>query len=129
MCLERIANGAPRFLVHTAGIIPQTQVNEAFVFSDSVRNCKKLPVADINVEVLGQKVLPQAFQTTVSAQPIRDNKIVNITIDKLGRSLIASKDLYQSTCPSTRKLTADQLDLETRPRIGAKHTAVIFIHF
>jgi hypothetical protein len=64
----------------------------------------------------------EEFQTAVSAQPIRENGVVNITISKLGRTLIASKDICQSTCSSTRQFTAGQHDLEVWPRIGAKRS-------
>jgi hypothetical protein len=52
----------------------------------------------------------------------------NRFVSKLGRSLIASKNICKIICSSTRKFTTDQYGLETWSRIGAKHTAVIFIH-
>jgi hypothetical protein len=70
MCLERIAKGAQRFVIHTEAIPPQTQFNKVSIFSESVRCCKNLSVADTDIKVLG-KVLPEAFQTTVSAQTIQ----------------------------------------------------------
>jgi hypothetical protein len=64
MCLERIANGAPSFVIHIEAIKPKTKFNESSISTDSVRNCKNLLVD--YVKVLG-KVLPEVFQTTVSA--------------------------------------------------------------
>jgi hypothetical protein len=40
----------------------------------------------------------QAFQTTVSAQPIRENSF-NATLASLVGALIPTKDLFQSTLP------------------------------
>jgi hypothetical protein len=91
MRLERIANGAPRVVIHIEAVTrPQFQFKETFVFSDSARDCNELSVT--NRTVVG-KALREAFQTTVSAQPIRKNKIVNITILKPGRAPIPTKDL------------------------------------
>jgi hypothetical protein len=124
MCLERITDGVPRFVAHPARI--KIQVNEAFVVSEDACDCKDLSVTDLKV---AGNARSQALQPTVSAQPISENDIVDITTFKFGRSLIATKDLRQSTCSSTRKFTMDQLNLEIWSRIGAKHTAVIFIYF
>jgi hypothetical protein len=121
MCLERITDGAPRFVAHPENPT-KIQFNKTFVFSEGARNCKNFSVTDLRD--VG-KAWFQALQTTVSAQNICEDKIVNSTLNKLGRSLIASKDVCQSTCSSSRKLTADQLDIETWPRIGAKDTDVI----
>jgi hypothetical protein len=68
-----------------------------------------------------------ALQTTVSAQPVRENRIVKIITIKLGRALIASKDLSQYYGCSAYDLAGLQLDLETWPRIGARHADVIFL--
>jgi hypothetical protein len=107
MCLERIANGAPRFVVYLLEKPRKIQFNEAVVFFEGVSECKDFSVTNLQL---------QALQTTVFAQPIRENGRVNITKNDLGRTLAASKDLYQSTCSSTRKFTAIQIDLEVWPR-------------
>jgi hypothetical protein len=86
------------------------QVNKTFVFFEGARDCKNFLVPDIMVS---GNVWCQALQTTVFAQPIRENRIFNITIMKRGRALIASKDLCQSTSSGTRNFTAAQLDFET----------------
>jgi hypothetical protein len=102
------------------------QIIKPLLSRGGASDCKDFLVSDF--EVVG-KARSEALKTTVSAQPISENIIVNITICKLGRALIATKDLCQSTCSSTRKFTTIQLDLEIWSRIGAKHTAVIFIQF
>jgi hypothetical protein len=62
------------------------------------------------LERCGLKPLRRLF----SAQPIpHENSIVHVTIIKLGRSLIASKNLGQIACTSTRKFPADQCNIET----------------
>ena len=119
MCLERITDCVPR-LVAYCKIMRKMQVNKTECASD----CKDILISDITV---AGRVHAQALQTTVSAQPIRENGIVNFTPTSLGRALIASNNLCQSACPSTRKLTACQFDLETWPGKGAKRTAEIFI--
>jgi hypothetical protein len=124
MCLERITHGVPRFVAQQC--VTKIQVNKAFVFSEGTSDCKDFLVSDF--EGVGN-VRFEALQTTVSAQPISENDIVDITTIKLGRSLIATKDLCQSTCSSTRKFTSDQYDLEIWPGMDAKHTAVTFIQF
>jgi hypothetical protein len=48
MRLERVANGAPRFVFHS-GTITQIQINKAFVFFEGARNCKDLSVTDLKV--------------------------------------------------------------------------------
>jgi hypothetical protein len=40
---------------------------------------------------------------------------------------LVSNDLYQSSYSSIRKFTLVQCDVEPWPRIGAKHTDLIFI--
>jgi hypothetical protein len=74
-----------------------------------------------------EKARCQAFQTTVSTQPIRENGIVNITTIKASRSLIACKNLSQYDGRSAYDSTVFQLDLEAWLRKIPKHTAVIFI--
>ena len=106
--------------------VNKIQVNKAFVFSEGARNCKDFSVTDLTAH---GKAWTPALQTTISAQPICENNIVNITIIKLGRALIASKDLCQSTCSSTPKFTKVQFDVKVWSGIGVKHTAVIIIHF
>jgi hypothetical protein len=87
MRLERIANGAPRFVIHIGQIRAQSQYNETFVLSESARNCKNLPVAKRTVT---GKVWTEAFQTAVSAQPIREKKSVKMERINPRRALIAS---------------------------------------
>jgi hypothetical protein len=48
MHLERIADGVPRFVAH-ANVFMKSQVNEAFVFSEGVRNCKGFSITNLNV--------------------------------------------------------------------------------
>jgi hypothetical protein len=120
MRLEKIENEAQNFDVRKAGITPQTK----FIESANARSCR-LPTPTSKTS---NKSIDKSFSDDCFRAAIRDNDIVNWTILKLGRALIASKDLCQSTCPSTRKFTADQLDLETRPRIAAKHTSVRLWH-
>jgi hypothetical protein len=67
MFLERITDGAPHFVVHP-NAMPKFQFDEAFVFSDSVRDCKNFSVTDLKV---AGKAWSQDLQTTVSAQLIR----------------------------------------------------------
>jgi hypothetical protein len=44
VCLERIANGAPRFVVRTEAMPRPFQFNETFVLSESTRDCSEFPV-------------------------------------------------------------------------------------
>jgi hypothetical protein len=108
MRLERSANVAPRFIIHRGVMKAQFQFNETFVFSEGARDCNDFSVTN---RAVVEKVF-EVFQTTVSAQPIRENGIVNVTIIKLTRALIASNDLCRSNYSSTRKVTAAQFDLE-----------------
>jgi hypothetical protein len=75
MCLERIADGVPRLVAHPK-IMFKHQVNKASIFFEGARNFK-----DFSVTILraAGKERCEAFQTTVSAQPIRENRIVNLT--------------------------------------------------
>jgi hypothetical protein len=107
MRLERIANGAPGFLLHNKAITTQMQLHEAFVFSEGARNCKEFSVTGLVIRV---KVVLQAFQTTVSAQPIRENNLVNIATIKPSRTLIASKDLSKYDRCSACDVAVFQLD-------------------
>jgi hypothetical protein len=95
MCLETITDGAPRFVVHTIAIT-KIQFNETFVFSYSVRNCKETSFTILRA--VGNE-RSEDFQTTVSAQTIRENGIVNVTNINPGRALIASKTLCQKSLP------------------------------
>jgi hypothetical protein len=70
MCLERITVGAPRFVVHFGSRTRQIQLNEAFVLSEGTRNYK-----DLSFTILRAS----GNATTVSAQPIREDNIVNVT--------------------------------------------------
>jgi hypothetical protein len=58
--------------------MPKIQVKKAFVFFEGTRNCQAFSV------ITDSKI--QAFQTSVSAQPIRDSKTIDLTT-------IAYKDL------------------------------------
>jgi hypothetical protein len=124
--LERIANGAPRFVVRLEEIPIQCkmQINKTSVVSEGARHCKKFSVS--YTTVAGNNWF-QAFQTTVSAQPICEKKIVNFAAKKLGRTLIASKDLSQSTSSGSRNFTQGQYYLQTWPRKGTKHPDLIFV--
>jgi hypothetical protein len=88
MCIERIAKEAPRYVAHIRAI--KLQFSEAFVLLEGARDCNDFSVSDLKA---ARKVQCQALQTTVSAQPIRENGIVNFTAIKLGRALIPYKDL------------------------------------
>jgi hypothetical protein len=98
MCLKIIADCVPCFVANQA--TTKIQVSKALVFFQGAGDCAEFLAIDL--EVL-EKAQFEALQTTVTAQPIRDNGIVDVTKTELGRSLIASKDLCQSTCSSTRK--------------------------
>jgi hypothetical protein len=68
-----------------------------------------------------------SLQTTVSAQPGRENSIVRLHKICFTQAPIVPKGLfYQSTGPIIRNFTANQLDSDLASK-GAKHTAVIFI--
>jgi hypothetical protein len=86
MCLERIADCVPGFVAHPK-VMPKIQFNKPFVFFEGVSDCKDLSVTDL---IVVGNAGSQAFQRTISAQPIRENIIVHIAIIKLGRALIAS---------------------------------------
>jgi hypothetical protein len=75
MCLERITDGSPRYVVRNEATTKK-QVNKAFVFFEGARNCKDFSVTDLSAP---GKVRCEEFQTTVSAQAIRENNIVNFT--------------------------------------------------
>jgi hypothetical protein len=60
--------------------MPKIQVNKAFVFFEGACDFQEFWFRDTTV--VG-KAQCQAFQTAVSAQPIRENKIVNITRSSL----------------------------------------------
>jgi hypothetical protein len=66
------------------------------------------------------KCAASSLQTTVSAQPIRENKLS--IYNQAGRALIASQDLCQSTCSS--EIDSVQHDLGSGLE-RCKHTAVI----
>jgi hypothetical protein len=100
------------------------QINKASVFFEAARNCKNVSVT--SVTVVGN-AWSQALQTTVSAQPIRENGGVNITTHKFGGSLISSKDFCHCFGCSACYATVIQLDLEAWPQAAAKRTAMIFI--
>jgi hypothetical protein len=76
----------------------------------------KQPVTDI--EVLEKWT--EALQTTVSAQPIRENE-VSISQSSLVGPLVRPRTSAIAPAPVNHNV---QLDLEVWPRIGAKHTAV-----
>jgi hypothetical protein len=90
MCFERITDCVPRIVGQEA--ITEITRNKTCIFSEDVSYSKKLPVYIIMVAgsnykafligdatVVG-KARCQALQTTVSAQPIHENKTVNVTI-------------------------------------------------
>jgi hypothetical protein len=74
MCLERITDGVPLFVAHPAKT--KIQVNEAFVISKGSSDCKDFLVSDL---VVAGKERSQALQTTISAEPISENDIVEVT--------------------------------------------------
>jgi hypothetical protein len=74
------------------------QVNKARVLFEGASDCKEFLIADTMVI---EKARSQAFQTTISASPISENGIVNITTIKDSRSLIPSKNLSQCDSRST----------------------------
>jgi hypothetical protein len=78
MCFERITDGAPRFVAHPART--KIQVNKAFVFSEGASDCKKFLVTDLRA--VGN-TYSQALQTTVPAQPISENEIIEVAKIKL----------------------------------------------
>jgi hypothetical protein len=71
MSLERITDGAPRFVVLPEAAIAKIQFDEAFVFSESARNCKEFSITNLEV---AENSWFETLQTTVSAQPIRENQ-------------------------------------------------------
>jgi hypothetical protein len=104
MCLERLTDCVPRFVAR--GL--EDQVNKTFVLFEGARNCKDVLV---NLKLVARKEWTKALQTTISAQPIRENDIVNFTTIKLGRSLIASKSSAKYCGCRVREYTI-WLDLE-----------------
>jgi hypothetical protein len=62
MCLERITDSVPRFVAQPA--ITKIKHNKAFVFFEGASDCKQFML---------ELTVCQTFQTTVSAQPIREN--------------------------------------------------------
>jgi hypothetical protein len=83
MCLEKIADCVPRLVAHPK-VIHRIQVNKAFIFFDGASDCKEILVTDIKGKVYG-KARAQNFQTTVSTQPIRENKTIDRTTMKWQR--------------------------------------------
>jgi hypothetical protein len=52
MRLERIANGAPRFVVRTKAMTRPFQFNETLVFSEDARNCNEFSITS-SITVVG----------------------------------------------------------------------------
>ena len=86
MCLERSADGGPRFVAHPWAI-SQIQFNKAFIFSEGASDFK-----DLSVTILVGNARGQPLQRTISAYPLREDVIVNSTKIKLGGALIPSQD-------------------------------------
>ena len=110
MFLERITDCVPRFVAQQAAT--KIKNNKVFVVFEGVSDCNNLSVIIFGAAGIDRF---QPFQSTVSVQAIHDNGIVNKTSIKIGRSLVASEDLCQSACSSSRKFTHDQNDLEIWP--------------
>jgi hypothetical protein len=70
MHLERIADGVPRFVTHVK-VMMKSQVNEAFVFSEGVRNCKDFSITNLRVVGMAcsEPPLDVCFRATHSREP------------------------------------------------------------
>jgi hypothetical protein len=104
---SRLRESDVRFVAHPK-VMPKMQINKAFVFFAGTSDCKEFSV----IVITGEKSWSQALETTVSAQPIHEDELVDVRLNQLGRALIASLDLWEYLGCNACDSAVFQLDFE-----------------